>query len=113
LLTLQAVTIGAMTALLAMHIHTHHGDRSLQYGATLGNQMDVARQIVERKISGVVIAVDNYAEYPQGLQFLVFTRARRMGVDMKSGTGRATVRYAGPSSDDGEIEVVFDDAARK
>lgn len=113
LLGLQTVTIGTMTALLAIHIHDHHGDRSLQYGATLGNQMDVAQRIVERKISGVVIAVDNYAEYPQGLEFLVYTRARRMGVDMKSGAGRATVRYAGMSPADGEIEVVFDDAVRK
>ena len=113
LLTLQTVALGAMTALLAIHIHNHHGDRSLQYGATLGNQMDVARQIVERRVPGVVIAVDNYREYPQGLQFLVFTRARQTGVDMKSGTGRATVQYAGSSPDDGAIEVVFDDPSRR
>jgi hypothetical protein len=113
LLAGQAIAVGAMTALLAMHIHTHHGDRSLQYGATLGNQMEVARQIVERKISGVVIAVDNYARYPQGLEFLVYTRARQTGTDMKSGTGRAKIRYATTSVDDGRIEVVFDDGPGK
>jgi len=100
-----------MTALLAMHVHAHHGDRSLQYGPTLGNQLDVARRIVERRISGVNLEVDNYAKFPQGLQFLVSTCARKMRVDMNSGTGRATVRYVKPTPDDGEIEVVFQDDA--
>ena len=112
LLAAQTAAVGAMTAMLAVHIHNHHGDRSLLYGATLGNQMDVARQIVDRRISGVSIAVANYAAFPQGLQFLVFTRARKMGVDMSAGTGRAVVRYATPSGDDGRIEVVIDDAPR-
>lgn len=113
LLVAQTVTLAAMTAALAVHIHQHHGDRSLQYGATLGNQIEVANQIVLRKISGVTIEVDNYAKYPQGLQLLVYTRARQTRTDMRAGTGRAVVRYAQPSGDDGKIEVVFDDAPRE
>ncbi len=106
-LAVHVLATAVMTLLLAIHIHRHHGDRSWRYGATLGNQMDVARQIVERGGAGVRTNVANYEKFPQALEFLVYARAAATHTKLGDGRETAMVRYSDADGDDGKIEVVF------
>lgn len=111
LLATQIIAVAAMTLLLARFVHAHHGDRTQFHGATLGNQMDVARMLVERRPESVSFEVENYTLYPHALQVLIQLEAARTGAPIRPGRGRAIVKYADPAGDDGSIAVEFSDGA--
>lgn len=112
-LAAQTVTVGGMTVLLALHVHDRHGNRTDTYGATLGNQVDVAARIVDRAAAGVTARVDNYRKFPYALETLVYARGLQTGTRLTRTDLRATVRYVSTDPDDGEIEVVFEEAPER
>jgi hypothetical protein len=108
LLLLQIATVGALTFLLAQHVHAHHGDRNQAYGATLANQLDVARAVVARRPKSIERRVANYAQFPHALQVLVLLEADRTHTQLDVTPERAVVQYTGTSPDDGAIGIEFE-----
>ncbi len=110
LLAAQTLVVGVMTAMLAVHVHEHHGDRTVLYGPTLGNQVAVAASIVEHSPSSLALEVDNYLMFQHAPALLLQLEAQRVGAKQRPGGAKATVRYATASPDDGRVEVVYGDA---
>ncbi len=54
------------------YIHVNGGDRSIQYGATLGNQLQVMRQVVAANYhySSIALKVRNYRHFPHTFELL-------------------------------------------
>ncbi len=108
LLCVQIATVGALTLLLAQFVHAHHGDRRQAYGATLANQLEVAREVVARRPKSIERRVANYAQFPHALQVLVLLEADRTHTPLDVTPERAVVKYIGTSPDDGAIGIEFE-----
>jgi hypothetical protein len=114
-LALAIAAVGVLTLLFAEFAHAHHGDRSETYGAALADQIEVARELVERRPENVSFEVRNFALYPHALRVLVELERERASPTPSAATspGRvdAIVKYARSDPDDGSLSVQFTDAS--
>ncbi len=83
----------SMTILLCsliLFIHMNGGNRSIHYGATLRNQIDVVQRIVEwSPESKIIINVDNYKYFPHSF----YTLLSLYSLDSESVRSEKEVRY--------------------
>ncbi|MBN2126175.1 MAG: hypothetical protein JW821_17885 [Deltaproteobacteria bacterium] len=72
LLAFQAGTMGVMLLLLILFIHVNGGNCGIRYGATLSNQIDIVRTILQYSPkSRISNFVSNYGYFPHAYSVLV------------------------------------------
>lgn len=104
-LVASGVICVVLTAGVARHVHVHGGDRTPVYGATLANQQEVARRIVEERLAEVRPEVQNYALFPVALQVLVELAAGEAGFTPLPNRPPATIAYRDADPASGFIEL--------
>jgi hypothetical protein len=101
---IQTVSLAGILAFLIIQTHGRGGTRGVNYGATLGNQLEVVDKLNSRPDSPVALSVYQYASFPHALTVL-----RALHPPPESQEGRPAARlqivYATDDPNDGHITV--------
>lgn len=105
LLVASAAACALLTLGVAGHVHSHGGDRTPVYGATLANQQALARRIVAERLARVTPQVSNYVLFPIALQVLVELAAGEQGFQPRADARTGVIVYRDPDPASGFIEL--------
>ncbi len=104
-LALYWVQFGNLALLLTLmiaYIGMNGGNRTIFYGATLGNQLDIARRIVQYSPppqSRIITRnINNYKGYPQALQILLALMANEQDEEANLPKAEIAINYAEPDN---------------
>lgn len=101
---LLSLALVVLTATVAQHIHIRGGNRGIHFGATLQNQIDVARQLARYAPDAPLqIEVRNYLMFPHALPLLRALVAA--SGDPRGPTQPLRLRYRDPDERSGWILV--------
>ncbi len=102
---LLAVALTSVNARVIAAIHETGGTRSVQYGTTIANQVEVVREIGRYpEPTPVLTNVREFLDYPQGLAALRALVARSEGSPARANA--LFVTYRSPDPTDAHVEVI-------
>jgi len=84
LLTAYGISMIVMLVVWVTYIQLNVGDRGLHFGPTLGNQIQVAKQLPRvDSLSNLKIEIENFTDFPQRLTVLAGIYGHERGKSLK------------------------------